>query len=218
MKEGLIHLCFVIDESGSMYNSVNDVLGGFKQLIEDQKKDEKGECIVSLYKFNGVVHNQFIGKDVREVEDLQYSPNGSTALFDAVGSAIDEIGAWLRRMPEDKRPSKNMIVIMTDGEENSSSRYSTEKVKSMIKHQEDKYDWTFVYMGTELDNFDDADNLGIKYRSASGRGNVYNNYNRISSYATSFKYASNDSMRSMALSALDSGLTADTDEYLNQNN
>lgn len=216
MKEGLIHLCFVIDESGSMYGSVNDVLGGFKQLIEDQKKDEQGECIVSLYKFNGIVHNQFIGRDLNEVEELEYRPNGSTALFDAVGSAIDEIGAWLRRMPENERPSKNMIVIMTDGEENSSSRYSTEKVKSMIKHQEEKYDWTFVYMGTELDNFNDADNLGIKVRSITGRDCLGNSYDRISSYATAYKCAANDNMRGMALSALEMDLEQDTADYLNR--
>lgn len=214
MKEGLIHLCFVIDESGSMYNSVNDVLGGFKKLIEDQKKDEKGECIISLYKFNGYVRNQFIGKDVNEIEGLQYNPNGSTALFDAIGTAIDEIGDWLSKMPEDERPSKNMIVIMTDGEENYSSAYSTEKVKSMIKHQEEKYDWTFVYMGTELDNFNDADNIGIKVRSITSRRCLGNSYDRISTYATAYKYASDDSMRSMAFCALDSGLSDDTNEYL----
>lgn len=218
MKEGLIHLCFVIDESGSMYGSVNDVLGGFKQLIEDQKKDEQGECIVSLYKFNGIVHNQFIGRDLNEVEELEYRPNGSTALFDAVGSAIDEIGAWLRRMPENERPSKNMIVIMTDGEENSSSRYSTEKVKSMIKHQEEKYDWTFVYMGTELDNFKDADNLGIKLRSVSSRDRFGEGYNRISAYASSYKCASSEKTRGVALATLDSALNEATNEYLNQNN
>lgn len=214
MKEGLIHLCFVIDESGSMYNSVNDVLGGFKKLIEDQKKDEKGECIISLYKFNGYVRNQFIGKDVNEIEELQYNPNGSTALFDAIGTAIDEIGDWLSKMPEDERPSKNMIIIMTDGEENYSSAYSTEKVKSMIKHQEEKYDWTFVYMGTELDNFNDADNIGIKVRSITSRRCLGNSYDRISTYATAYKYASDDSMRSMAFCTLDSGLSDDTNEYL----
>lgn len=216
MKDGLVHLCFVIDESGSMYNSVNDVVGGFKELIEKQKADTEGQCIVSVYRFAGKVNKDYIGRDVHEIQELEYHPMGSTALFDAVGTAIDEIGNYLRNMKEEDRPSKNIIVIMTDGEENSSYMYNTPQVKEMIEHQTNKYDWDFIYLGTELADFDDANNLGIRTRSLSGRENVYRNYNHISSYASALKCASSVADREIAYSCLTDELEADTSDYLNK--
>ena len=218
MKEGLVHLCFVIDESGSMYNSVNDVKGGFKELIEKQKADTEGQCIVSIYRFDSYVKNDYIGRDVHEIQELEYNPGGSTALFDAFGTAIDKIGEWLADMKEEDRPSKNIIVVMTDGEENSSRIYSSEKVRSMVQHQKSKYDWDFIYLGTDIDNFDDADVLGIQTRSLSGRGNIINNYHTISCYTSALKCAHNDGERSAAYTTLDSVLASDTDAYLNERN
>lgn len=216
MKDGLVHLCFVIDESGSMYNSVNDVIGGFKELIEKQKADTEGQCIVSIYRFSGNVNNDYIGRDVHEIQELDYHPMGSTALFDAIGTAIDEIGIWLRDMKEEDRPSKNIIVIMTDGEENSSFRYTTSQVKEMIEHQTNKYAWDFIYLGTELSDFDDAESLGIQTRSLSGRENVYRNYNHISSYVTSLKCSNSALDREIAYGYLTDKLEADTSAYLSK--
>ena len=218
MKDGLVHLCFVIDESGSMCNSVNDVVGGFKEFIEKQKADTEGQCIVSVYKFAGYVNNNYIGRDVHEIEDLKYQPMGSTALFDAIGTAIDEIGIWLHNMKEEDRPCKNIIVIMTDGEENSSYKYTTPQVKEMIEHQTNKYDWDFIYLGTELADFDDANNLGIRTRSLSGRENVYRNYTTISNYASALKCASNVEDREIAYGCLSNTLEADTNDYLDARN
>ena len=102
---------------------------------------------------------------------------------DGVGTAIDEIGKWLSDMDESERPSKNMIVIMTDGQENASKEYNFDTVKAKIKHQEEKYSWTFVYMGTNLQDLKDANRLGIKMRSVSDSSNIGANYSHIDSYA-----------------------------------
>ena len=74
MKSNLLHICFVLDESGSMYNSVNDVIGGFQRLIDEQKEEKNGECIISLYRFSDTVKKDYIGKPVSEVPRLTYSP------------------------------------------------------------------------------------------------------------------------------------------------
>ena len=134
MKDNFIHVCFIIDKSGSMYGSENDVIGGFKKVINEQKMNNIGTCAVSLYEFDKKVINHFVGMDINLVnENLEYSPGGSTAMNDAIGTAVTEIGKWLSDMPEEERPSKNLIVIMTDGEENSSQEYSLQQVKDMIK-------------------------------------------------------------------------------------
>lgn len=217
MKENLLHLCFVIDESGSMWGSEDDILGGFNRLIEDQKKEVNGECIVSLYRFADSVKRDFLGTPLNEVPELMYSPGGCTAMNDGIGRAITEIGEWLNNMDESERPSKNMIVIMTDGQENCSMEYGLGQVRDMIKHQEEKYNWSFVYMGSDLNSLSDAHSLGISLHSISSKSNIVKNYDNISTYATSYRRASDASDVLSAMSALETELASDTNKYETDN-
>lgn len=218
MKSNLLHICFVLDESGSMYNSVNDVIGGFQRLIDEQKGEKNGECIISLYRFSGIVKKDYIGKPVNEVPRLTYSPGGCTAMNDGIGTAIDEIGKWLSDMDESERPSKNMIVIMTDGQENASKEYDFDIVKEKIKHQEEKYSWTFVYMGTNLQDLKDANRLGIKMRSVSGSRNIAANYSHIDTYAKALRKSTNTASVAAANAFLARQLCEDTTRYQVENN
>lgn len=218
MKSNLLHICFVLDESGSMYNSVDDVIGGFQKLIDEQKGEKNGECIISLYRFSSTVKKDYIGKPVNEVPKLYYSPGGCTAMNDGVGTAIDEIGKWLSDMNESERPSKNIIVIMTDGQENASKEYNFDTVKAKIKHQEEKYSWTFVYMGTNLQDLKDANRLGIKMRSVSGSRNIAANYSHIDTYAKALRSSTNAASVAAADALLTRQLCEDTTRYQVENN
>ena len=218
MKSNLLHICFVLDESGSMYNSVDDVIGGFQKLIDEQKGEKNGECIISLYRFSDTVKKDYIGKPVDEVSKLIYSPGGCTAMNDGVGIAIDEIGKWLSDMDESERPSKNIIVIMTDGQENASKEYNFDTVKAKIKHQEEKYSWTFVYMGTNLQDLKDANRLGIKMRSVSGSRNITANYSHIDTYAKALRNSTNAASVAAADALLTRQLCEDTTRYQVENN
>ena len=218
MKSNLLHICFVLDESGSMYNSVDDVIGGFQKLIDEQKGEKNGECIISLYRFSDTVKKDYIGKPVDEVSKLIYSPGGCTAMNDGVGTAIDEIGKWLSDMDESERPSKNMIVIMTDGQENASKEYNFDTVKAKIKHQEEKYSWTFVYMGTNLQDLKDANRLGIKMKSVSDSRNIAANYSHIDTYAKALRSSTNAASVAAADALLTRQLCEDTTRYQVENN
>lgn len=218
MKSNLLHICFVLDESGSMYNSVDDVIGGFQKLIDEQKAEKDGECIISLYRFSDEVKKDYIGKPVNEVPKLTYSPGGCTAMNDGVGTAIDEIGRWLSDMDESERPSKNMIVIMTDGQENASREYTFDSVKAKIQHQEEKYSWTFVYMGTNLKDLKDANRLGIKMRSVSGSRNIVANYSHIDTYAKALRKSTSAASVATADAFLATKLCEDTAKYQAENN
>lgn len=218
MKSNLLHICFVLDESGSMYNSVDDVIGGFQKLIDEQKGEKNGECIISIYRFSDTVKKDYIGKPVDEVSKLIYSPGGCTAMNDGVGTAIDEIGKWLSDMDESERPSKNMIVIMTDGQENASKEYNFDTVKAKIKHQEEKYSWTFVYMGTNLQDLKDANRLGIKMRSVSDSRNIAANYSHIDTYAKALRSSTNAASVAAADALLTRQLCEDTTRYQVENN
>ena len=182
MKANFIHVCFVVDSSGSMTSSIDDVKGGFKRIIEEQKANTKGECAVSYFDFNSTVTEVYRGKDVKEINsELNYTPFGMTALMDDVGIAIDTIGKWLNSMPEDEKPEQNMIVIITDGGENFSKEYSANRVREMIKHQQDKYSWNFVYLCADLNNVKDAIDLGIATRGVTTKSTLGKSYDIINS-------------------------------------
>ena len=211
MKENFIHVCFVVDKSGSMYSSKNDVIGGFKKVIDEQKAQKEGQCSVSLFTFNGAVKEDYLGRDVREINGLDdYDPSGMTAMNDGIGTAIDRVGEWLRDMPESERPEQNLIVIMTDGEENSSHKYTLAKVKEMIQHQTEKYSWRFMYIGTDITTTKDADNLGIKMSAYSSRSNYGRSYDIINSATNAYRMSRGISTASK-LAKMDSSLTADAD-------
>lgn len=221
MKSNFIHVCFIIDESSSMYDSMSDVKAGFKKIINEQKANKEGTCAITIYKFRTVAPPaEIIMKDVNDVsENLEYNPNGCTALYDGVGRAIREVGQRLYEMPEEERPEKNLIVIMTDGYENSSRSYNAAMVKEMIKHQEEKYNWTFLYIGTDISNAKDADNMGISRKFATTRGKIDNSYDTINSVlhcyrnttgSAQFKGVTMDSYLSAEITANNAEYKADT--------
>ena len=196
MKNNFIHVCFVIDESSSMWSSVNDVKGGFQRIIDEQKANKEGTCAISVFKFATRVYEpDFVMKDIREVENqLNYEPSGCTALYDGVGTAIDKVGQVLRDMPEWERPEKNLIVIMTDGEENVSREYQPSQIREMIKHQEDKYNWTFLYIGTDISNTNDADRIGVTSRFVTTRGKMSKAYDAVNTVTSCYRNTLGDSV------------------------
>ena len=216
MKEKLIHVAFVIDSSGSMMGSEKDVVGGFKKTIEEQKAVKDGECIVSLYEFASDVKQVYLGKSLDYVEDIDYKVGGMTRLYDGIGTAVDEIGRWLADKPEDERPSKNIVVIITDGGENSSTEYRLKDIRERIKTQENVYNWSFVYLGNDLSDAKDAEDIGIKYRGFTSKKKFYNNYDVISTGLTAYRCAANVAEASLALdSSISASMIALNEEYKN---
>ena len=214
MKDKLIHVCFVIDSSGSMAGSEKDVVGGFRKTIEEQKAVKDGECIVSLYEFASGVKQVYLGKKLDEVKDLDYFVGGMTRLYDGIGTAVDDVGKWLADMDESERPSKNLIVIITDGGENSSTEYSLKDIKDRIKEQTNKYSWDFIYLGNDLSDAKDANDIGVKYRGFTSKKKFYNNYDVISTGLTAYRCAANVAEASLALdSSIAKSMTALNEEY-----
>ena len=265
MKANYIHVCFVIDESGSMSSTAKDVVEGFKKVIDEQKSMTDGTCSISLYKFNDEVQEVYIGKDINDVQPLttkpfdlgnlfkkspkapniakkstdvtlmspdddmienlsnyseaSYDPHGCTAMYDGIGTAIDNIGVWLNSMQEDEKPSQNLIVIMTDGIENASYKYTAEMVQERIKHQTEKYSWSFIYMGTDITTREYADSLGIKIQSYSSRDKHMNNYevvNNATSMYRSTKGLSSEAALNMMNDYLADEAKSSTNAYMKE--
>ena len=178
-----INLVFVIDKSGSMYPSREDVVGGFNKTIEEQKAIKDGKVTVSLYTFNDTVKEEYLGVDINDIDKFHYSPDGMTAMNDGIGTAIDNVGKWLYKKDKanEEMPGKTLVVVMTDGMENFSKEYSLKQVQDKIKEQTEKYSWEFIYMGTDITTTKAADDLGFKFKTFNSRSKLANNYNIIDS-------------------------------------
>ena len=170
MKENLSELVFILDRSGSMESMCAEAIGGFNSFLEEQKK-LPGEAKLTVVLFDHEYTFLCNGQDIKSVEPLTdkiYTARGTTALLDAVGRTVDEVGKRLAATPEDQRPSKVLVAILTDGQENASSSYTKAKIQEIIKHQTDKYAWQFLFLASNQDAFSEAQQLGIHLHNVSG--------------------------------------------------
>lgn len=150
---------FILDESGSMQSVKDSTVSGFNEYIDTLKKDKKSDYEFTLTLFNTVTRQPILKKSVKEVGKLDFSPDGMTALYDAVCTTIKGV--------KEKKNQKVITVIMTDGEENSSKEYSEKDMKSLIKEREKKGNWTFVYLGANQDSYKVAQKYGISTMNVS---------------------------------------------------
>lgn len=164
MRKGLTEIVFILDRSGSMSGLEADTIGGFNSLLRKQKAEE-GEAFVSTILFDDrqeVLHDRVDIQKINPMSDEEYYVRGCTALLDAVGGAIHHIGNVHKYAREEDRPEKTLFIITTDGMENSSRRYTYEKVKQMVERQKEKYGWEFLFLGANIDAIDVAGRFGIK--------------------------------------------------------
>ena len=163
MNNNMTELVFILDRSGSMSGLEGDTIGGFNSLIEKQRKQE-GECLVSVVLFDNeseVLYDRVKLADVRRMTAEDYTVRGCTALIDAIGGAIHHIGNIHKYARPEDVPEHTMFIITTDGMENASHRYSSDKVKKMIAHEKEKYGWEFLFIGANIDAVETAGRFGI---------------------------------------------------------
>lgn len=168
MKENFISINAIIDRSGSMGHLTSDTIGGFNKFLSEQKAFP-GEAVFTLCTFNDdytLVHDFKKLNDVAELDNVSYRIGGGTALLDAVGTVIDRVGGKLFAMPEEERPSKVLFLIVTDGQENSSHRFTKAQVAGMIEHQTNKYNWEFIFMGANIDAVAEGTSLNVSARNS----------------------------------------------------
>lgn len=169
MRKGLTELIFILDRSGSMGGLEADTIGGFNSLLTKQKK-EAGEALVSTVLFDNeteVLHDRVPLADVKPMTAEDYYVRGCTALLDAVGGAIHHIGNVHKYARTEDVPEHTLVIITTDGMENASRRYETSQVKKMIKRQQEKYGWEFLFLGANIDAVETAGRFGIAPQRAA---------------------------------------------------
>ena len=152
-----LKIVIVLDESGSMQNMKQKMIDSINSLIMEQKQvTDKGgrSATFTLVKFNNnvyrVVKNMSLN-NVKLLADSDYEPNGSTALYDAIGDTIN----WFEN-------EKNVLmVIVTDGQENASQKYDKHYINKMINSKKES-GWSYVYLSSDLNTFEQGKSMGLE--------------------------------------------------------
>ena len=182
MKNNITELVFILDASGSMGGLESDTIGGFNAFLEKQRKQE-GKCFVTTVIFDNssrMIHDRVPLEKVQPMTDRDYTAGGCTALLDALGDSIRHIVNIHRYARPEDVPENTVFVITTDGMENASRRFSSEKVKKMIEHEKEKYGWEFLFVAANIDAVETAARYGISgdravnyHADSEGTGVVY---------------------------------------------
>jgi len=156
-------LVFILDKSGSMAGMEKDTIGGFNAMLAKQKECQ-GKAFVSTVLFSNssvVIHDRMPLEQVPQMTGSDYVVGGMTALLDAVGDAINHVKNIHRYIRAEDVPQSTVFVITTDGMENCSTKYSHKQIKEMIKEQQEKHGWEFVFLAANIDAGEVAESIGV---------------------------------------------------------
>ena len=159
------HIAVLLDRSGSMSSVKDETISGYNAFIREQKAAGDNASL-SLVQFDsqGIDTLQEF-TPINAVPDLNsdtFQPRGMTPLLDALGKTIESTGKSLEAIPESNRPDKIVFVVITDGQENASHKFSKSRIREMIERQSNTYNWQFVYLGANQDAFAEAGQVGFQ--------------------------------------------------------
>ena len=162
MKKGLTEIIYVLDRSGSMGHLTGDTIGAYNSYLDEQKSFD-GQTRITTVLFDDKYELLFNGVKLEDayIDHEKYFVRGMTALYDALGKTILDVGARLSKTPESERPEKVIFIITTDGYENASKEFTKSRVKEMIEHQQSKYSWEFLFFGANIDSAETASSIGV---------------------------------------------------------
>ena len=131
---------------------------------------------MTLAQFDTVYEVLYSATDIADVPEFVVQPRGMTALLDATGKFITEIGEQLSALPEAERPGHVICLIMTDGMENSSHEWDWEAVRTLTKQQQDEWNWKFIFLGANIDAIEVGGRMGL----AAGDSITYDDSSYVS--------------------------------------
>ena len=127
----------------------------------NQQKAEPGEATLTLVQFDTqdpyeVLHRFKPIAELPEMTRETFVPRAATPLLDAIGRGINDLEKSLTEIEENERPSRVIMVIITDGQENSSVEFRKNQIEKMIKEKQEKSDWQFAFLSADLAAINDA--------------------------------------------------------------
>ena len=188
------HVSVILDRSGSMQQIKDDIIGGFNAFLTEQKKT-KNKMTLTLVQFDDqgpydVIYDMLPITKVPTLTNKAYTPRGMTPLLDCIGKGITELETQRVNMARKTRPENVVVVIITDGQENSSKEFKKDQIAKMIKDKQD-LGWQFVFLSADLNSIGDAHAYGFAGAAtmaydatAKGTGNMFRSLAiNVSNYA-----------------------------------
>lgn len=177
------HITFVLDESGSMMQTKDQTISGFNEFMDSQQDKSLGEARVTLVKFNSqaikIVYQDKLIENVKALNHASYTPNGTTPLYDAIAQAIkttkdnmSDSQKVLEKLAGHPVPQLIIVVIMTDGLENSSRMFNRANIFELIENKKG-LGWTFVFLGADQDSWEAASGIGIAQGSTANYASAH---------------------------------------------
>lgn len=158
-------ICLILDRSGSMGGRESDTVGGVNGLVKKQQA-EPGDAEIVLYRFDDQLIERFRPlspvKSFTPLAEHEVQARGGTPLLDAIGEATDYLGTV------DAGFDKGVLVIITDGQENTSTRFSRAHIKERLTKMQESGKWGVIYLGADVDAFAEAGQMGIRQASVAG--------------------------------------------------
>ena len=158
----------LVDKSGSMSDCIDQTINGFNEQVAKIREMElefpEQQMTIGLTTFNIRVSHLYYMKPVEhayKMDERNYQPDGSTAMLDAMAETMKEL-SLLQQQSNAQIPTTVVMVILTDGYENASQRYTLKNVKEMVEEREASGTWTFSFLGATLDAVDVAEQMSIR--------------------------------------------------------
>ncbi len=158
----------LVDKSGSMADCIDQTINGFNEQVAKIREMElefpEQQMTIGLTTFNTHVDHLYYMKPVEhayKMDERNYQPDGSTAMLDAMAETMKEL-SLLQQQSNEQIPTTVVMVILTDGYENASRRYTLKNVKEMVEEREASGTWTFSFLGATLDAVDVAEQMSIR--------------------------------------------------------
>ena len=175
--EKMTEIVVVLDRSTSMTQDAPEVIAGFNQFIKQQQVSTEGKAKVTVVLFDTTDEIWQAGVDIKNFPKLNnkiYVNDGCTALNNAICKAIDSCASRIEECCDCCKPEKVIVLIMTDGQENS-SEFTHQDVKSRIEKYK-KEGWEFLFIGANIDAFATGVNYGLDNHNitnaSKGKGNI----------------------------------------------
>lgn len=186
-------IAMVVDRSGSMNSIVDDTIGGINAFLAEQKKDAEN-VLYTYAQFDTeyeVVHDTLPISDAPLLDRSTFVPRGATALLDAMGQTINRVSSYIAAQADDEKPERVILVIVTDGRENSSRQFTRSAVMELMQDKQDNHGWNVIYLAANQNAIVEARNWGVKAASAmnytAGKVGVANVYAAVTDHTHNLK-------------------------------
>lgn len=162
-------ILYLVDSSKCMASVRESVVGSLNNFIITQRL-ETGEVFIEIFGYNNKLYPLYsttYQKELDYIPDKSFVPTSNPHILDSIGASIDKLGLELEHTKPENRPDTVCVIIQTAGKEIGSHKYFTKTIREKIKHQIDKYNWKFIYLGTDVGTMFNAKQIGIPTDNAA---------------------------------------------------